>query len=138
MRLLCRHPEVEITAVTSRQQEGKAISESFPSLYGVVDLVCTAGDPAEIAAAADLVFTALPHQTAMEVVPHLLERGCKVVDLSADYRLRDASVYEQWYQPHSSPDLLSSAVYGLPELYREQVRGASLVANPGCYRNNFV
>jgi len=133
LRLLCRHPEVEITAVTSRQQEGRPISESFPSLYGAVDLVCSAGDPLEVAAQADLVFTAVPHQTAMEVVPQLLEAGCKVVDLSADYRLRDVAVYEQWYQSHSSPELLSRAVYGLPELYREQVRVASLVANPGCY-----
>jgi len=133
LRLLSRHPEVAITVVTSRQQAGRPISESFPSLYGAVDLVCSAGDPAEVAAAADLVFTALPHQTAMEVVPELLSGGCRVVDLSADYRISDANVYRQWYQEHTSPELLCEAVYGLPELYREQVRTARLVANPGCY-----
>ncbi|PLY02363.1 MAG: N-acetyl-gamma-glutamyl-phosphate reductase [Desulfuromonas sp.] len=133
LRLLSRHPEVEITMVTSRQSAGEPISSSFPSLYGAVDLVCVDASPREVAASADLVFTALPHKTAMEAVPDLLDAGCKVVDLSADYRLKDVAVYEQWYQEHTSPSLLQEAVYGLPELYREQVRNARLVANPGCY-----
>ncbi|OHB33176.1 MAG: N-acetyl-gamma-glutamyl-phosphate reductase [Desulfuromonadaceae bacterium GWC2_58_13] len=132
-RLLVNHPAVEITCVTSRQNAGEPFAEVFPSLRGRTDLVC---DPVEVdivAAKADFVFTALPHQTAMEFVPGLLAAGKKVVDLSADYRLHDARIYESWYQPHTSPELLGEAVYGLPELYREQVRGARLVANPGCY-----
>jgi len=133
IRLLVGHPEVAITCVTSRQHEGLAISQVFPSLSGFCDLVCVPLDVAAIAARAQLVFTALPHKSAMEVIPDFLAAGCKVVDLSADYRLRDKTVYEQWYQAHSSPDLLDEAVYGLPELFREQVAAARLVANPGCY-----
>jgi len=132
-RLLVNHPAVEVTCVTSRQNAGESFAEVFPSLAGRVDLVCDPVDGAIVAEKADFVFTALPHQTAMEVVPGLLAAGKKVVDLSADYRLRDAAVYEAWYQPHTSPELLAEAVYGLPELYREQARGARLVANPGCY-----
>lgn len=133
LRLLIGHPHIEVACVTSRQHEGKAISSVFPSLAGACDLVCEALDVASVASRCDLVFTALPHKTAMEVVPDFLQAGCKVVDLSADYRLRNQEVYERWYQPHSSPELLDMAVYGLPELFREQIVGASLVANPGCY-----
>lgn len=133
LRLLARHPEVEISSITSRQYAGQSIASVFPALANVVDQNCEAVDVDKIAAAADFVFTALPHKTAMEVVPGFLARGCRVVDLSADYRLRDRAVYEQWYQEHSSPELLEQAVYGLPELYREQIRQAALVANPGCY-----
>jgi N-acetyl-gamma-glutamyl-phosphate reductase len=88
---------------------------------------------ATVAAHADLVFTALPHQTAMAVIPDLLAAGCKVIDLSADYRLRDPQVYASWYAPHTSPELLAKAVYGLPELYRKEIPRARLIANPGCY-----
>lgn len=132
-RLLVNHPAVEITCVTSRQNAGEPFVDVFPSLRGRTDLIC---DPVEVdivAAKADFVFTALPHKTAMEFVPGLLAAGKKVVDLSADYRLRDAAVYESWYQPHTSPELLGEAAYGLPELYRDEVRTARLVANPGCY-----
>lgn len=133
LRLLLAHPGVEVTCVTSRQNAGESIAAVFPSLLGRVDLVCDPVDPAQIADKADLAFTALPHQSAMAVVPELLAAGMKVVDLSADYRLRDAAVYEAWYAPHTSTELLGEAVYGLPELYRAQVAGARLVANPGCY-----
>lgn len=133
IRLLQAHPGVEITCVTSRQNAGEGIAAVFPSLLGRVDLVCDPVEPALIAAKADFVFTALPHQSAMEVVPELLAVGRKVVDLSADYRLRDVSAYEAWYAKHTSASLLAEAVYGLPELYRAQVAGARLVANPGCY-----
>ena len=133
LRLLAAHPQVEISCVTSRQTVGEDISNLFPSLRGQVNLRCDPGDPELVAAKADFVFTALPHQTAMEVVPSLLAAGKKVVDLSADYRLRDVAVYRQWYQEHTSPELLAEAVYGLPELNREQIRSARLVANPGCY-----
>ncbi len=133
LRLLAAHPQVEISCVTSRQTVGEDISTLFPSLRGKVNLRCDPGEPELVAAKADFVFTALPHQTAMEVVPSLLAAGKKVVDLSADYRLRDVAVYRQWYQEHTSPELLAEAVYGLPELNRELIRSAWLVANPGCY-----
>jgi N-acetyl-gamma-glutamyl-phosphate reductase len=133
IRLLADHPGVEIACVTSRQNEGEAISAAFPSLRKRIGLICDGADPKLIASRAQIVFTALPHQSAMEVIPDLLAAGSKVIDLSADYRLKDVATYERWYQAHSSPQLLAEAVYGLPELYREQVRGARLIANPGCY-----
>jgi N-acetyl-gamma-glutamyl-phosphate reductase len=133
IRLLDAHPEVEISCVTSRQNAGEEISAVFPSLLSRISLVC---DPVEVDVIldkADFVFTALPHKTAMEVVPDFLAAGKKVVDLSADYRLRNTSVYEHWYQEHTSPHLLVEAVYGLPEIYRNQIKDARLTANPGCY-----
>lgn len=133
LRLLAGHPRVTVTCVTSRQQAGQPLSDVFPSLAGSYDLTFEAVEPAALAGRADLVFTAVPHQAAMGMVPELLAAGCKVVDLSADYRLRDAAVYAEWYEPHQTPELLAEAVYGLPELYRDQVRSARLVANPGCY-----
>ncbi len=138
LRILVGHPEVEICCVTSRQHEGQPISRVFPSLSSFCDLVCEPLDVASISARADVVFTALPHKSAMEVVPGFLDAGCKVIDLSADYRLKDQQVYEQWYQEHSSPELFSEAVYGLPELYTDQLRSARLVANPGCYPTSII
>lgn len=133
LRLLLRHPEVEVTCVTANQNAGEAIARLFPSLLDQSRLVCEALKPEEVAARAEVVFTALPHQSAMAVIPGLLAAGCRVIDLSADYRLRDPVVYAAWYQEHTSPELLAEAVYGLPELYREKIRTARLVANPGCY-----
>ena len=133
LRLLAGHPQVTVACVTSRQQAGQPLAEAFPSLAGVFDLNFEAVEPAALAGRADLVFLAVPHQAAMGMVPQLLAAGCRVVDLSADYRLHDAAVYAEWYAPHQTPELLHEAVYGLPELYRERVRGARLVANPGCY-----
>lgn len=138
IRLLDRHPEVAITSVTSEQSAGRKISELFPSLRGCCDLVLEPLEPAAIAVKADLVFTALPHQAAMVVVPDFLAAGKKLIDLSADYRLHDATVYGAWYEPHKNPELLSQAVYGLPELRRESIRSASLVANPGCYPTSII
>jgi N-acetyl-gamma-glutamyl-phosphate reductase len=133
LRLLAGHPAVTVTCVTSRQQAGQPLGEAFPSLAGIFDLTFEAVEPAALSGRADLVFLAVPHQAAMGMVPQLLAAGCRVVDLSADYRLHDAAVYAEWYEPHQTPELLAEAVYGLPELYRERVRGARLVANPGCY-----
>ena len=133
IRLLVGHPEIDITCVTSRQHEGLPISQVFPSLAGFCELLCEPLDVAAIAAKADLVFTALPHKSAMEVIPGFLAAGCKVIDLSADYRLQDQATYEHWYQEHSSPELLADAVYGLPELFRAEIKNARLIANPGCY-----
>lgn len=138
LRILVGHPEVEICCVTSRQHEGLPINQVFPSLSGFCELVCEPLDVAAISQRADLIFTALPHKSAMEVVPDFLAAGCKVIDLSADYRLKDQRVYEQWYQVHSSPELFAEAVYGLPELYAEQLRSARLIANPGCYPTSVI
>ena len=138
LRILVGHPEIEICCVTSRQHEGLPINQVFSSLSGFCELVCEPLDVTAIAKRADLIFTALPHKSAMEVVPGFLDAGCKVVDLSADYRLKDQAVYEQWYQKHSSPELSAEAVYGLPELYRDQLQSTRLVANPGCYPTSVI
>jgi N-acetyl-gamma-glutamyl-phosphate reductase len=137
-RILCNHPEVRITAATSRQHAGQPLSEVFPSLRGRVDIICENLSIAELCEKADFFFTAVPHKTAMDLVPHLLAAGKKVVDLSADFRLRDVSIYEEWYQPHSSSHLLAEAVYGLPELYRHDISSCRLVANPGCYPTSII
>ena len=137
-RLLSVHPHVKLTVATSRQFAGKALSTVFPNLRKRVDLLCEDLGPDQLAERADFFFAAVPHKTAMDLVPTLLAAGKKVVDLSADFRIRDAAVYEQWYQPHSCPELLGEAVYGLPELYREQVKKARLVANPGCYPTSVI
>lgn len=133
IRLLLRHPQIRISALSSRQYANENIAHIFPSLTDHIDTVCDELDLDAITQDADVVFTAVPHKTAMDVVPDLLKRGVRVVDLSADFRLKDVGVYEQWYQSHSCPELISEAVYGLPELYREQIKDARLVANPGCY-----
>jgi N-acetyl-gamma-glutamyl-phosphate reductase len=133
LRLLAVHPEMELTAVSSRQFAGQRVDAIFPALSGASDLAFCEPDPKALAAKAKLAFLAVPHETGMATAPGFLEAGVKVVDLSADFRLRDQAVYEQWYCPHTEPDLLARAIYGLPEFYRDQVRGAQLVANPGCY-----
>jgi len=138
IRLLLNHPQVEIACVTSEQSAGKRISDVFPSLRSRCDLVLEPIEPVRVAQKADFVFTALPHKAAMEVVPTFLELGRQVVDLSADYRLHDATEYACWYEPHLSPQLLAEAVYGLPELHRQEVAGARLVANPGCYPTSIL
>jgi len=133
LRLLARHPGVDLTALTSREYQGLPVGEVFPALARIVELSFVPPDPVAVAAAADVVFLAVPHQTAMALVPDLLAADCRVVDLSADFRFRHQEVYEAWYQPHSVPELLQEAVYGLPELHREKLRNARLVGNPGCY-----
>jgi N-acetyl-gamma-glutamyl-phosphate reductase len=137
-RILCNHSEVRLTVATSRQYAGRALSEIFPSLRGKADIVCENLSVDELSDKADFFFTAVPHKTAMNLVPDLLTAGKKVVDLSADFRLRDVAVYEEWYQPHSSSQLLEEAVYGLPELYRQDISTSRLVANPGCYPTSII
>jgi len=137
-RILSRHPEVELVAVTSRKYAGKKLSQVFPHLKDVADIRCEDVSPLELAKRANCVFTAVPHQTAMDLVPVLLEGGCKVVDLSADFRIHDEEVYQHWYQPHTAAGYLPEAVYGLPELHREKIRGCRLVANPGCYPTSAI
>lgn len=138
MRILSRHPQAELTMISSRVQSGRRVDEFYPALRCHCELVFQDPDPAAFASRADLVFTALPHQAAMDLVPELLRLGLRVIDLSADYRFRDPAVYEAWYQPHKTPELLGQAVYGLPELYREQISNARLVGNPGCYPTSVI
>jgi N-acetyl-gamma-glutamyl-phosphate reductase len=133
MRLIAGHPDLQLSAVTSRKYEGQTVSSVFGALEGAIGLSFCAPDPAALAKSAKLVFLAVPHQTAMASAPALLAAGAKVVDLSADFRLRDQAVYEKWYAPHSAPELLTEAVYGLCEHYRTEIPAARLVANPGCY-----
>jgi N-acetyl-gamma-glutamyl-phosphate reductase len=133
MRLIAGHPELELAAVSSRQHQGRPVAEVFGALEGAVEADFCAPEPAELARRAELVFLAVPHQAAMAAAGPLLAAGAKVVDLSADFRLRDAAVYERWYVPHTAPELLSEAIYGLCEHYRQSIRAARLVANPGCY-----
>ncbi|MEN8142455.1 MAG: N-acetyl-gamma-glutamyl-phosphate reductase [Thermodesulfobacteriota bacterium] len=137
-RILSRHPGVELTVATSRQFAGKDMGEVFPNLRNLVNITLENVGPDELADRADLFFTAVPHQTAMDIVPGLLAAGKKVVDLSADFRISDASVYEEWYQKHSAPEFLDRAVYGLPELKRDQIVKTDLVANPGCYPTSII
>jgi N-acetyl-gamma-glutamyl-phosphate reductase len=138
IRILSHHPQVELTTITSRQQAGQRFDQVYPAFKGHCGLSFENTEPEILAANADLVFTALPHQAAMDVVPELLHRGVKVIDLSADYRLKDPLVYGAWYEAHKTPELLLEAVYGLPELHRDQIRKASLVANPGCYPTSII
>ena len=137
-RILANHPHVRLTVATSRQYAGKPLAEVFPNLRKRVDLVCENLGVEDLVDRAEFFFAAVPHKTAMNIVPRLLEAGRKVVDLSADFRLHDAAVYEAWYQEHSCPHLLAEAAYGLPELYRERIRTARLTANPGCYPTSVI
>lgn len=137
-RILSQHPEINITLATSRQFEGKSLAEVYPNLRDCIDITCENPSTDELAERADFFFTAVPHKTAMAIVPSLLSKGKKVVDLSADYRIRDISVYEQWYQKHTSSELIRETTYGLPELYREQIIKSRLVANPGCYPTSVI
>jgi N-acetyl-gamma-glutamyl-phosphate reductase len=138
LRILCVHPSVKVCLITSRQQKGERIDDFYPAFRRRCDLVFEDTDPEMLADSADFVFTALPHQASMDIIADLLQRGIRVVDLSADYRLKDPEVFRQWYSPHKTPELLKEAVYGLPELYREKIRSARLVANPGCYPTSII
>ncbi|MFQ6066321.1 MAG: N-acetyl-gamma-glutamyl-phosphate reductase [bacterium] len=132
VKILLRHPEVEIETITSQSFAGKKISEVYPWLS--TDLVCQSLDLGRIASVSSFIFVALPHGASMELVGGLYLRDTRIVDLSADFRLDHPLVYEKWYGvAHKKKNLLKQAVYGLPELYREKIKGARLVANPGCY-----
>jgi len=139
LKLLLRHPEVEITVATSRQENSPHIAMVHPSLAGRIDMKLEDLGPIAVASRAECVFSCLPHGVTNTIVPHLLDANCRVVDFSADYRLRDADVYHQWYgQKHGDPDRLSQAVYGMPELFRSEIVEATLVANPGCYPTSAI
>jgi N-acetyl-gamma-glutamyl-phosphate reductase len=133
LRLLANHPEVSLDCITSRSEAGTAVSALFPNLRGHIDQHFTQPDVKQLAAC-DVVFFATPHCVAMEMVPELIKQGTRIIDLSADFRLRDVEQWQQWYNmPHTCPELLSEAVYGLPEVHREAIRTAQLIAVPGCY-----
>lgn len=132
-RLLASHPRVTLSGLYEARFIGKLQSELFPHLRGLVDLPLRAFSIEDISREAKIAFCALPHGKSLEVVPALLDAGLKVIDLSADFRLPDVNVYEAWYQKHTAPELLERAVYGLPEIFRPQIPGADLIANPGCY-----
>ncbi|HTP65102.1 MAG TPA: N-acetyl-gamma-glutamyl-phosphate reductase [Geobacteraceae bacterium] len=138
VRILQCHPEAAVTCVTSERSAGKRVSDIYPGLKGRCDLLLENLEPVRVAGKADFIFTALPHKAAMEVAPTFLKLGKRMVDLSADYRLHDAKEYEKWYEPHLSPYLLKKAVYGLPELRRDKIAEAELVANPGCYPTTII
>lgn len=133
LRLLALHPNVELTAITSRGDAGLLVADMFPNLRGYVDLAFS--DPATAnLTACDVVFFATPHGVAMSQAQALLDANVKVIDLAADFRLQDTAVFEKWYKmPHSCPDVLRDAVYGIPELNRDSIKSANVIGNPGCY-----
>ena len=136
-RILSTHPDVEIAAMTSRQNAGAKVSDIHSYLKGYVDITFT--EKISETKDLDLVFVATPHGVAMSEVPALLDQGIKAIDLSGDYRLHDVSVYEKWYgHKHTDTENLPKAVYGLPEFFRDEIRGADLVANPGCYATSII
>ena len=133
LRLLLLHPQAEVTMVTSRQLAGEYVFNSHPNLRGLTQLKFVPMDVAELKKNCDLVFTATPHGGSVNLVPKLLEAGLKVIDMSADFRLRDPDAYEKWYGwKHANPETLKEAVYGLPELHRQEIKNARLIACPGC------
>ena len=133
LRILARHPQAKLAAITSRKETGMPVAEMFPSLRGSVDLKFS--DPKEAGlASCDVVFFATPNGIAMTEAQALLSAGVKVIDLAADFRIKDIAVWEKWYgMTHACPDLVNEAAYGLPEVNREAIKGARIVANPGCY-----
>lgn len=138
LRLLAMHPHADVAAVTSRGEAGLSVADMFPSLRGYIDIAFSDPENANLTAC-DIVFFATPHGIAMNQTPALLASNTKVIDLAADFRLQDAEVFEKWYKmPHSCPEVLQTAVYGIPELNREQIKTANVIANPGCYPTTVI
>ena len=133
VRILASHPETDLTILTSRQYAGIRFDQVYPAMAGRIDIVCQDYSTEQVCQNADLVFMALPHKLPMSFVPDILSKGKKVVDLSADFRFNDANLYESVYQPHTASHLLGSTVYGLCEIYADQIKAAALIGNPGCY-----
>ena len=133
LRILAQHPESELVVITSRKEAGTRVADLFPSLRGVVDIAYSDPSKADLAKC-DLVFFATPNTVAMGEAKTLLQAGVRVVDLSADFRIKDLAEWEKWYKvKHAAPELLAQAVYGLPEVNRDKIKDARLVANPWCY-----
>ncbi len=133
VRLLLAHPKVNLKLLTSEKSAGQKFSEAYPAFQGLCDLTLEPFYPKEVAKKIQVAFLCLPHKASQEAVLQLRDFGVKVIDLSADFRLKSAKEYEQWYDKHQCPELLKEAVYGLPELYRDKIKSAKIVANPGCY-----
>ncbi len=133
IEILLKHPSAKITYLAGLREEFSDVTELFGQLHGRLSMPVELLDVGKAASVADVALCCLPHKVAMTYVPKLLEAGLKVVDFSADYRIQDTGLYEQYYEPHSDPANLAHAVYGLPELFRDKIKKASLVANPGCY-----
>ncbi len=133
VRVLLGHPQVQIKILTSEKSAGISFSQVFPAFQGLCDLILQPFDPASITNEIDVAFLCLPHHSAMHAAAALLKKNIKVIDLSADFRLKSAQEYEAWYGKHDYPELLTQAVYGLPELFRSEIQNADLIANPGCY-----
>ena len=138
LRLLALHPQAELSVITSRGEAGLPVADMFPSLRGYVNLAFS--DPATAnLAACDVVFFATPHGVAMSQAQTLLKAGVKVIDLAADFRLQNIETFEKWYKmPHTCADVLKDAVYGIPELYREKIKSANVIGNPGCYPTTVI
>lgn len=138
LRLLAQHPQVQLTAITSRKEDGMPVAQMFPNLRGRVSLNFQTPDAAPLDQC-DVVFFATPHGVAMNQAQALLNAGVRIIDLAADFRLQDTAVFEKWYKmPHACPDILQQSVYGLPELNAEQVRNARVIGNPGCYPTTVI
>jgi N-acetyl-gamma-glutamyl-phosphate reductase len=138
LRLLLRHPQAEVVAVTSRRYAGIPVSDIYPVFVGLTDLAFVNASPEDVAGVVDIVFLALPHGASMAVVPIFLKAGKKVIDLSADFRLHDVATYEKWYSRHTARNIIKESVYGIPELYGDEIAKAKLVANPGCYPTSVI
>ena len=139
VRLLLGHPDVEITFLGSHSSAGRDIGDVVPSLKGAISLECRTPDAGEIARSADVVILAHKSAESLKLTPKLLDAGVRVIDIGGEFRLRDPALYEQWYgQEHTAREALAEAVYGLPELHREQIKSARLVANPGCYPTTVI
>jgi N-acetyl-gamma-glutamyl-phosphate reductase len=138
VKLISNHPKAKLCAVTSNRYKGKSLADIFPSMRGFENLICEDLDINALSKRVDLMFLALPHRVSMQYVPGLLEHKIKVIDLSADYRFTDAAAYESAYQEHTSKHLLKKSVYGLCEIYRDQIKSSDLVGNPGCYPTSIL
>lgn len=134
LRVLSKHPEITVTSVTSERSAGKAVTDLFPNLYKYSHLIYEPMKIDKILHKADLFFIALPHGESQEAVYFVFQHGKKVIDLSADYRIKDVKTYQEWYKvPHKFPKIIRNSVYGLPELYRDKISMSKIIANPGCY-----
>jgi N-acetyl-gamma-glutamyl-phosphate reductase len=138
LRLLLRHPEAGVVALTSRRYAGVPLADVYPVFLGLTKLSFMDASPRDVASMSDVVFLALPHGVSMQVAGEFLKAGKKVIDLSADFRLRDAGTYDEWYTTHTARDFIREAVYGIPELYGDAVTRARLIANPGCYPTSVI
>jgi len=138
LRLLAQHPNVQLQAITSRKEDGLPVADMYPSLRGRVDLKFQTPDTAKLDEC-DVVFFATPHGVAMSQAKELTDKGVRIIDLAADFRLQDTTIFEKWYKmPHSCPDILAESVYGLVELNREQIAKAKVIGNPGCYPTTVI